>query len=61
AEAVALYLARLDVLIRRHPADAVAHLTWPCYLDDPPVCTPPAATLHAPTPPPVPRISETIR
>ncbi len=41
AEAVALYLARLDALIQRHPADAVAHLTWPCYLDDPPASTPP--------------------
>ncbi len=30
-EAVASYLARLESAIRAHPADAVAHLTWPCF------------------------------
>ena len=30
-EAVARYLARLDREIAAHPADAVAHLLWPCY------------------------------
>jgi len=29
--AVARYLARLDARIAAHPADAVAHLLWPCY------------------------------
>jgi phosphatidylinositol dimannoside acyltransferase len=29
--AVARYLARLESEIRAHPAEAVAHLTWPCY------------------------------
>ncbi len=29
--AVALYLARLEAEIAAHPADAVAHLLWPCY------------------------------
>jgi lauroyl/myristoyl acyltransferase len=33
-EVVARYLERLDALIARHPAEAVAHFTWPCYLDD---------------------------
>jgi lauroyl/myristoyl acyltransferase len=31
AAAVARYLARLDAEIAAHPADAVAHLLWPCY------------------------------
>jgi lauroyl/myristoyl acyltransferase len=31
ASAVARYLARLDAEIAAHPADAVAHLLWPCY------------------------------
>ena len=30
-EAVARYLARLESEIKAHPADAVAHLLWPCY------------------------------
>lgn len=29
--AVARYLARLERAIASHPADAVAHLLWPCY------------------------------
>jgi lauroyl/myristoyl acyltransferase len=29
--AVAAYLARLESAILAHPADAVAHLTWPCF------------------------------
>jgi len=29
--AVARYLARLESEIKHHPADAVAHLLWPCY------------------------------
>lgn len=29
--AVAHYLARLDAAIAADPAEAVAHLTWPCY------------------------------
>ena len=29
--AVARYLARLEAEIRAHPADAIAHLLWPCY------------------------------
>jgi predicted LPLAT superfamily acyltransferase len=29
--AVARYLARLETEIAAHPADAVAHLLWPCY------------------------------
>jgi lauroyl/myristoyl acyltransferase len=29
--AVARYLARLESEIAAHPADAVAHLLWPCY------------------------------
>lgn len=29
--AVAAYFARLDAAIAARPADAVAHLTWPCY------------------------------
>ncbi len=29
--AVARYLERLEAEIAAHPADAVAHLTWPCY------------------------------
>lgn len=35
-EAVASYLARLESAIRDHPADAVAHLTWPCFSLAPP-------------------------
>jgi lauroyl/myristoyl acyltransferase len=34
--AVAAYLARLESAIRDHPADAVAHLTWPCFGPEPP-------------------------
>lgn len=34
--AVASYLARLESAIRAHPADAVAHLTWPCFGPTPP-------------------------
>ena len=30
-EAVVRYLARLEAEIVAHPADAVAHLLWPCY------------------------------
>jgi lauroyl/myristoyl acyltransferase len=30
-DAVGRYLSRLDAEIRAHPADAVAHLLWPCY------------------------------
>jgi lauroyl/myristoyl acyltransferase len=33
--AVGRYLALLDARIARDPAEAVAHLTWPCYLDRP--------------------------
>jgi lauroyl/myristoyl acyltransferase len=33
--AVASYLARLESAIRAHPADAVAHLTWPCFGPEP--------------------------
>jgi len=29
--AVAAYLAHLEAAIATHPADAVAHLTWPCF------------------------------
>lgn len=32
---IALYLDHLDALITRHPSEAVAHFTWPCYLDAP--------------------------
>ena len=31
AAAVARYLSRLDARVAAHPADAVAHLLWPCY------------------------------
>ncbi len=31
AEVVARYLARLEAQIQANPADAVAHLLWPCY------------------------------
>ena len=31
AAAVRGYLERLDVVIRENPADAVAHLLWPCF------------------------------
>jgi len=31
SDAVARYLARLESEIQAHPADAVAHLLWPCY------------------------------
>jgi hypothetical protein len=34
-EAVTSYLARLESAIRTHPADAVAHLTWPCFGPEP--------------------------
>jgi hypothetical protein len=34
-DAVNRYLARLEAEIRSHPADAVAHLLWPCYGPDP--------------------------
>ncbi len=34
--AVASYLARLESAIRTHPAEAVAHLTWPCFGPVPP-------------------------
>jgi lauroyl/myristoyl acyltransferase len=30
-EAVARYFTRLEAAIAAHPADAVAHLLWPCY------------------------------
>lgn len=40
SDAVARYLARLEAEIRTHPADAVAHLLWPCY-------GPPSATSAA--------------
>jgi phosphatidylinositol dimannoside acyltransferase len=30
-DALAAYFRHLDVAIARHPADAVAHLTWPCF------------------------------
>ncbi len=30
-EAVARYFSRLEAAITAHPADAVAHLRWPCY------------------------------
>jgi lauroyl/myristoyl acyltransferase len=33
--AVAAYLARLESAIRAHPAEAVAHLTWPCFGPEP--------------------------
>jgi hypothetical protein len=45
------YLARLDAEIAAHPADAVAHLLWPCYgpdQDAPPRSTPPLAAPHYP-------------
>jgi lauroyl/myristoyl acyltransferase len=31
ATAVTRFLARLEAAIVAHPADAIAHLTWPCY------------------------------
>ncbi len=61
AEAVARYLGRLDSLISRHPAEAVAHLTWPCYLNDPSADAPPAAALNTPAVKRRRPISETIR
>ncbi len=43
AAAVAHYLTALDGAIARDPAEAVAHLTWPCYdPDTPPQVAPPA-------------------
>ncbi|MDB5349354.1 MAG: Lauroyl/myristoyl acyltransferase [Planctomycetota bacterium] len=33
ATAVPQYLERLESLIAAHPSEAVAHLTWPCYLE----------------------------
>jgi lauroyl/myristoyl acyltransferase len=39
--AVARFLARLESEIAAEPADAVAHLLWPCY--GPPVAAPPTA------------------
>lgn len=33
--AVVRYLARLEAEIAAHPADAVAHLLWPCYRSQP--------------------------
>jgi lauroyl/myristoyl acyltransferase len=44
------YLARLDSEIAAHPADAVAHLLWPCYGPDTdtPRSTPPLAVPHFP-------------
>jgi lauroyl/myristoyl acyltransferase len=49
AEAVTRYLARLEQVIATHPADAVAHLTWPAYApgpDDGPRPTPTPERLH---------------
>lgn len=43
--AVARYLARLDAEIAAHPADAVAHLLWPCY-GPPPADARPAPALR---------------
>lgn len=49
-EAVARYLARLDAEIVAHPADAVAHLLWPCY--GPPSAVPDTPRRsHGPRPP----------
>ena len=42
-DAVAAFLARLEAEIRRHPADAAAHLLWPCF-------GPPAASVAAADP-----------
>lgn len=47
-EAVERYLERLDAVIARRPTEAVAHLTWPCYLEENPPQTPPAAALIPP-------------
>ncbi|WZO98371.1 hypothetical protein EP7_005432 [Isosphaeraceae bacterium EP7] len=41
--ALARYCHRLDAEIAAHPADAVAHLTWPCY-------TQPAPSTRVPRP-----------
>lgn len=40
AHAVQRYLARLETAIVAHPADAVAHLTWPCYTQPSPAYRP---------------------
>jgi lauroyl/myristoyl acyltransferase len=50
-DAVAWYLARLDDEIRAHPADAVAHLLWPCYGPDlgPEVAPPPKPRRRRPS------------
>lgn len=43
--AVTRYLARLESEINAHPADAVAHLLWPCY--GPPSAASPSGTTTA--------------
>ncbi|MFO0953885.1 MAG: hypothetical protein U0835_22565 [Isosphaeraceae bacterium] len=56
-EAVARYLARLQEEILAHPADAVGHLLWPCYNDEP---RPPRNAAEATAggdPPAAPRLS----
>jgi len=47
AEAVDRYLTRLDAEIRAHPAEAVAHLLWPCYRVTEPPEDPTEADLRA--------------
>jgi lauroyl/myristoyl acyltransferase len=52
AEAVTRYLARLEQVIANHPADAVAHLTWPAYAPadgDPGAGPSPSAVFAAPS------------
>ena len=45
--AVSRYLSRLDARIADHPADAVAHLLWPCYGSPRPESSPrPAAAVR---------------
>lgn len=50
ADAVTRYLARLEQIIATHPADAVAHLTWPAYApaDNHRPSTPPSTTTAQP-------------
>jgi lauroyl/myristoyl acyltransferase len=45
--AVTRYLARLESEIIAHPADAVAHLLWPCY--GPPSAASPSSTTARPS------------
>lgn len=51
ADAVTRYLARLEQIIALHPADAVAHLTWPAYTPTDDLRPTPPATTSLPSRP----------